>query len=280
VIKPHCAVCGFNSRNPVAGGVKFADYHAEPGVLATPNGWAAFCRQHLELAEKYRHLPIRDAFEHIATDLPDQRRPPSSAPGNAERYEPVATADSNPLKTRPAPTMPYGPANPSTVEQTVPSDAERPDAVDARWPVSQWYGAGAGATAPPCPRCRRAVRTDTADRDRPLPGYANPPWNAGWDERFEACGAAFELVVHTPLHFGVDRTTTVRPASRPYQTFIDEGFVLSGVEVTVVEREWGTDLPRTQTLFLSMAELTQLAGALQNSLRIYLEQFDWAHDWT
>jgi hypothetical protein len=79
-----------------------------------------------------------------------------------------------------------------------------------------------------------------------------------------------------------------RPASKPYRTFIDEGFVLSGVELTVTERQLTTGGARcspdepftTQTLFLSMADVVSLAQALDGNLCVYREQFDWAHDWT
>jgi hypothetical protein len=281
-IQPYCAVCGFGADVEVVGGVSFADYRAaEPYALgSSPKGYAEFCRDHLKVAEKYRHLTIRDAFEHMVTDLADEQRQSGSVPGCAERNDAAAPAGIDSAKTWPVPTRPSGQANPSTVGEPVPSAARRPAPIEARWPFSAWYGDGAGATAPPCPRCGQPVRTEEAQRDRPLPGYANPPWNAGWNGDCEACGAAFELVIHTPLHIDVDRTTTVRPASRPYRTFIDEGFVLCGLEVTVAEREWRSNLPRTETLFLSMAELTQLADALQNSLKIYLDQLDWAHDWT
>jgi len=91
---------------------------------------------------------------------------------------------------------------------------------------------------------------------------------------------AFELVVSTPLHFNAERTTTIRPASGPYRTFVDEGFVLSGVEVTVSDREFGHEHERTKTLFLSMAEVVAVANALNGELRLWRDQFDWAHDWT
>jgi hypothetical protein len=176
----------------------------------------------------------------------------------------------------------------SAFEAAVAAGTLRRAPFEPRWPFSPWHGAGVGGDAPLCPRCGDPVRSAQAPRETPFPGHSNPPWNAGWDGRCEACGACFELVLHTPLHFNVERTTTVRPANKPYRTFLDEGFVLSGVELTVTDRQVTTGGPRcppdepvtTQTLFLSMAELMSLARALDDSLRLYLEQFDWAHDWT
>ncbi|MHB8658968.1 MAG: hypothetical protein ACYC91_13615 [Solirubrobacteraceae bacterium] len=166
----------------------------------------------------------------------------------------------------------------SAFEAAVAAGTLRRAPFEPRWPFSPWHGAGAGGDAPLCPDCGDPVRSAEAPRETRFPGCCNPPWNAGWDGCCEACGARFELVVHTPLHFNVERTTTVRPASKPYRTFVDEGFVLSGVELTVTERSFtigGVRCPpdepsTTQTLFLSMAEVVSLAQALDDNLRLYL----------
>lgn len=186
--------------------------------------------------------------------------------------------------TEPAVCAACGHANP-------PGGTSRFAPIEPLWPFSAWYRAGDGGDAPPCPRCGKPLRSADASRDVPLPGYCNPPWNAGWDGSCESCGARFELVVHTPLGKGVDRTATVRPASKPYRTFIDEGCVVSGVEVTVTESlgygEWPPERPgsvagepRTERVFLSMAEIVGLARALEGHLSPYREQLDWTHDWT
>jgi hypothetical protein len=167
-------------------------------------------------------------------------------------------------------------------EAAVGSGRLCPSPFEPRWPYSSWLGNGAGDEAPQCAYCGEPVRLPGSERATPLPGHANPPWNAGWDGTCETCGSRFELVINTPLHFDARRTTTFRPASKPYRTFIDEGFVLSGVEVTVTDEQFAPAgaQARTETLFLSMAEVARLAEALQGRLRIYLEQLDWSHDWT
>jgi hypothetical protein len=77
-IMPHCVVCGFHGRAPVAGSVTFADYSSswqEPpyvgwsnslGVTA-PEGIGLFCAEHLKRAEKLRHLSSAQAVELMTT---------------------------------------------------------------------------------------------------------------------------------------------------------------------------------------------------------------------
>lgn len=81
-IMPHCVVCGFDSGEPVAGDVAFADYfdgwqspthpNGSPligwsnnlGVTA-PDGVGLFCARHLKQARRLRHLPASQAVERM-----------------------------------------------------------------------------------------------------------------------------------------------------------------------------------------------------------------------
>jgi hypothetical protein len=299
VAPPSCIVCGQYATSPNCGLVEFADY--DPDWKRTDPRWASWlssplryatgvtppqapgrgrlCERHLPLAQALRHLTASEVVSRLRT-LDKYSGSPTDrtlSPPLATDREPTVT-----LRLPPKPTPPERPQPeaPREVEQAVASDAQVPAPFEQLWPLSSWRGEGSGTAAPPCPHCGKPVRSAEARRDRPLPGYANPPWNAGWDGTCEACGATFELVVRTPLHLDSRRTTTVRPASKAYRTFVDEGVVLSGVEIEVAGREFGENQPRTEKLFLSMAEATRLADALKKSLRLYREQLDWSHDWT
>lgn len=147
-----------------------------------------------------------------------------------------------------------------------------------QWKISRWSDQGAGRNAPICPQCAGKVRNDDSPRRGGI-GYSNPPWNAGWDGVCEQCGYRFQLTFEQQLHLRVRRTVTIRPCNEPYQTFIDEGIVLSGVEITVTDNQYGA-APRETRIFLSMGELVRLVEALGGDLSVLMEQYDWSHDWT
>ena len=166
----------------------------------------------------------------------------------------------------------------SAFEAAVNEGVLVPSPFEPQWPISRWHDGGSGQAAPQCRECGEAVRADDRDR-RGYFGYANPPWNAGWDGTCERCGHRYELRSEHPLHLHVKRTLTVRPDEKFYRTFIDEGIVLSGIRLSVVDNQYGEE-PQTHELFVSMGELAQLAQALQDKLAIYWEQYDWSEDWT
>lgn len=143
------------------------------------------------------------------------------------------------------------------------------------WKTSDWYGQGSGGQAPPCPDCGAPVRGPDSLRPEGFPGYANPPWNAGWLGNCENCGADFDFVANRN---GL-RRLHVRPANRLYWS-LDTGTAVSGVEVTVTDKQFRGQPSSTNTVFVSMAELTALYDQLRRRLALYVNQYDWASDWT
>jgi hypothetical protein len=166
----------------------------------------------------------------------------------------------------------------SAFQAAVAQGVLQPSPFKPRWQISNWYGEGAGKTAPFCPKCGKRISPD-GSQDVPHMGYANPPWNASWDGSCQHCGFRFELASEQALHINFKRYFRVRPSNKFIQTFIDEAIVLSGIEVTISEDEVGGPSEGT-TLFISMAELAQMMEALRKDLSVYFEQYDWSQDWT
>jgi hypothetical protein len=166
----------------------------------------------------------------------------------------------------------------SAFDVAVRAGTLQPAPFERRWPLSPWAGSAEGVDAPACPRCDRPVRAAGAPR-RSYMGYAQPPWNAGWDGTCDACGHRFALVIDQPLHFHARRGVTVRPADRFLRVFIDEGLALCGVEITVTEQQHGSE-PAEQTVFLAMSDVAALAEALRGELAVWLQMYDWSEDWT
>lgn len=155
------------------------------------------------------------------------------------------------------------------------------------WQTSFSYEEPKGQTAPVCPECGDKLRRDDSSRDAMFPGVAYPPWNAGWDGTCGSCNHRFEAIFsaldaldeQVRQFFRIERTVKVRPCNRPFRTGIDDGHVLSGVEITVTEKQY-SDSTGEQTVFLGMAELRYLFEALKGELAVCQEQFDWTCDWT
>lgn len=149
-------------------------------------------------------------------------------------------------------------------------------------------------------------------------GVANLPWNSGWDGVCESCGVRFEHTQFTVGSYSVSedgysqvgvggapppagpdsyvghgdhrpaaerleprpprRSVTVRPVNIPLRTFIDEGIVLAGIELTVVHHEFGDDGPKESRVMLTLDELEQVRAAIAGPLSPVAEQWGWGVD--
>jgi len=156
-----------------------------------------------------------------------------------------------------------------------------PSPFQPKWPVKPWFEESAEETqAPLCPHCGDSIRPPGAG-EHPGPGYAKPPWNAGWDGRCHGCGYRFALAAEQQLHFKAKRSVNVKPSQRFVQTFIDEGIVLSGIEIEVREKSfYDKEDKELAHVFLSMGEVMALLRSSPSVNEILQKQWDWTCDWT
>jgi hypothetical protein len=170
---------------------------------------------------------------------------------------------------------------------TVPPQAERCNHWDDKEVKT-------GKKAPFCPNCGNKVRHDKSVRVPLFYGEAQLPWNAGWDGVCESCGYSFEVAIEHKFNLNnnnpnidnsninssnIKRRVIFKPCIIPHQTFVDSGTVLSGIEVSITENQFGREKKETY-FYLSIDEVKALFDSLQGKFATSLEQKDWDEHWT
>jgi Double zinc ribbon len=171
-----------------------------------------------------------------------------------------------------------------------------------------------GKNAPFCPNCGNKVRHDKSVRVPLFYGEAQLPWNAGWDGICESCDYTFEVVIEHQFNPNTNNPNTnssntnssntnnpntnnsntnnpntnnpnikrrviFKPSIIAHQTFVDSGTVLSGIEISITENQFGKEKKETY-FYLSIDEVKALFDSLQGKFGTSLEQKDWDEHWT